>query len=270
MRRYALCQLTAAACLLAVTNCSWAGDALETTTEFGITVTTDQIIDSMLEMEGFWPPVRAYIASDRFPVGDAATRRESVEHLKALSRLLSARLASDDDTVGQDLALYVAARLRKYECYRQLRAALHDDALMLKLKNIWERAMDECNGLTPAELEGRLDEVKSRIEEEMKTARCTSETVAKAKPWWDRLAQTKLRIEATSAGRAVMQYEREIESSSPACCELTIDVLDATEWALITKADDRDITRSDFLAAWDTVCKCKTAQAAARSQAGGE
>jgi hypothetical protein len=247
-----------------------AGDALETTTEFGITVTTDQIIDSMLEMEGFWPPVRAYIASDRFPVADAATRRESVEHLKALSRLLSARLASDDDSVGQDLAQYVAARLRKYECYRQLRAALKEDALTLRLKEVWERAMDECNGVPAGELQEKLQELKLRMEQEMQAAHCSAETIGRARPWWDRLAQTKLRIEGTSAGRAVMEYERQIESSSPACCELTVSVLDATEWALITKADGREITRSDFLAAWDTLCKCKGQGAASGSQGGGE
>src|SRR5687767_13753861 len=131
-------------------------EAARTTTELGLTVTADQVLDSMLELDGFWPPVRNYISGEQFKVSDRETRRAAVGRLKQLDEQMSERLLSEDTAVGQDLFDYIAARLRKYEFLRLLAATVADDSTMIALKIEWDRALEDAYTLPESARAERL------------------------------------------------------------------------------------------------------------------
>lgn len=227
-----------------------AQDAIQTTHEFGVTVTADEIIDTIAEMESYWPSVRRYIASDQFKVTDLATRRAAVERLKELDDRLSARLFNDVNSLGLDMFDYLAARNRKTAIWRQLRAVVADDQRMLRLKARWDEAVKETTALPQDQRPPRMQVTVNAMRQWMHDAGIVDETIQRAMPVWDILAQSIARVDATGAGQEVLNFEEEVAAAAVKSSALTFNIIDATEWALISRPDDAVVTRKDFIAAW--------------------
>lgn len=243
-------------------------EAAKTTTELGVTVTANQVLDSMLEMDGFWPPVRNYIGGVRFDVSDPQTRREAVGLLKKIDEQMSERLFSEDVAVGQDLFAYVAARLRKYEFLRRLAATVADDSAMIALKTEWDRALEEVYTLPEAERAARLAANVEAMRPAMRRAGLPDDKLQATLPLWELLAQSTLRVDATDAGRVAVAFECEIVGAKGEAARLVCRIMEATEWALIVKPADEDLSRRHFLAAWDVLDRHSQPRTAAA--AGGQ
>ncbi|MEK6233905.1 MAG: hypothetical protein N2C14_04260, partial [Planctomycetales bacterium] len=65
---------------------------LKTTSEFGVTVTAEDLIGNMYELQQFWPAVRAYLVSKDFKAADLPTRRRAASLLAQVDSSLTKRL----------------------------------------------------------------------------------------------------------------------------------------------------------------------------------
>ena len=228
-------------------------EAAQTTTDLGLTVSAEQVLDSMLEMDGFWPPVRNYICGPRFEVCDREIRQEAVAMLKKIDEAMSERLFSEDLAVGQDLFDYAAARLRKYEFLRQLTATVADDVAMIGLKAEWDRALEEAYLLPEAERPDRLTANAAGMQSAMQRAGLPDEQARLTLPLWERLAEATLRVDGTGAGRVAVAFECEVVQANSEASRLACRIMEAAEWALMVKPADEELARRHFLAAWEAL-----------------
>jgi hypothetical protein len=236
-------------------------DPLKPSTELGITVTPQQVFNSMTEMAAYWPAVRNYVESEKFTAADLATRKLAVERLKQLDARMSARLDSEEEAVGLDFLEYLAARVRKTEAFRQLREAIDNDLAMFRLKTHWDTALAPLERLDDPERSTQIVKLAASMKPRMEVEGLPQQTIARAAPLWEVLAKATVRVDATAAGLAVVQFESEVESAAKPVARLTFSLIEATEWALMTKAANQTITRQDFIAAWEALARFRQPQA---------
>lgn len=235
---------------------------LQPTTEFGLTITPEQLYDAIQETQDFWPPVRAHIAGEEFTVADLETRRQAAEFIADVNDHLHDRLFGDDEAVAMDLMTYLGARLRVFEFYRQLRAAVADDAAMVELKTRWERRLREINELPETERAAQYDDLVASIDTEMQSLEVPDERRAAALPLWQVQVQAIARMNTTGAGRQMLVFEQQVKHSDSALADLIRQVVSSSDWAQITKTKQTSLLRDDFLAAWQTLAEYEAARTA--------
>lgn len=239
---------------------------LQPTTEFGITITPDNLYDAIQETQDFWPPVRAYVAGPHFTVADPSVRREASAFIARVNDHLHDRLFGEDEATALDLMDYLAARLRVYELYRQLRSVLADDALLVTLKNQWEADIRELNVLAEDERIARYDEVIASMRDAMTARGIDGAKLQQATDGWKIMALAIHRMNTTGAGRQMLFFEQQVKSSDRAQAELIRSVVATSDWAQITKSKTTSLNRDDFIAAWEqrTEYEAKAADAVRR------
>lgn len=218
---------------------------LPTTTEFGVTITADQITDAIQESQDFWGPVRSYLASDAFP-GEKAARESAGALLKRVNDELQRRLFDADEPTAQDLIQYLTHRLRKFELYRRLRVELANDAALAALVERWEHAQREIGTLPEAERPERQKGVLALLPDEMAALGVPAEKASQTLPLWQHLAGVQARMCGTEAGKCIMVYEQDAQQLDRAAGEVIGRVAAAADWVLIVRVAGHEIGRADF------------------------
>jgi hypothetical protein len=226
-----------------------AQDQIKTTTEFGVTITPENITDAIQEQQDFWGPVRHYIGTAAFD-GDPAIKADAVAFLKTVHGELQSRLFERDEATAQDLLEYLTMRLRKFALYRQLRGVINDDAAMVALVERWEKAHREINALAIAERPARVQAILALMPDEMAAFGISAEAVKQATPIWDLHAQCIARMSQTEAGKMMIDYERQAKQLDRRVGELVRLIAMAADWALVVKSGNEGIGRTNFEKAW--------------------
>lgn len=248
--------------LVALANSPSRAQDLEPTTEFGLTITPNHLYDAIQETQDFWPPVRAHLSGDSFVVADLETRQQAADFIGKVNDHLHDRLFGDDEATAIDLMDYLAARLRVFELYRQLRAAVSNDSAMTELKTRWERRLREINELPEAERAAQHDELIAYIGTEMESLGLPAERRTAALKVWQVQVQAIARMNTTGAGRQMLVFEQQVKHSEPALADLIRLVVATADWAQITKTKTTSLLREDFIEAWHELAQYEAARTA--------
>lgn len=244
---------TLAALLLCTSSRTYA--QIETTTEYGITITPDQLMNAIAESQGFWPGVRKHIVSDQFAVADPAVRQEAVKFLKRVDSRLADMLFGGDVEQGQALMKYLGARIRKFQMYRELRATVNNDPLMCDLKNKWEVGVREIYKLDADKQEAATQQLLAKIRAGLVAGEVPADAVDRAMAKWSLLDKVMHGMRFSPVGDVMDEIEQEALHSDVAVRNLLASILRAVEWAMVTCPSNRTLKSADFLAAWECCLK---------------
>lgn len=240
----------ACACVLAAGAQVQGNDLIRETTEFGITVSPRQLFDAIHETQEYWPPVRRHITSERFEEADLATRKQAAEFIRQVNNRLADQMFGGDEAASLDLLDYIAARIRLMSIYRELRGEIDADELTLAVKERWEQDIRALHPLSKEERAARLAADDGELHAVYhKLGLCDAHCEACA-DLWRRAAPVAMRLHDTQAGAMMLEYERTLEQGDPQVFALLRQVVLASDWATITKSDERTLRRADFERAW--------------------
>lgn len=226
-----------------------AQDQIKTTTEFGVTITPENITDAIQEQQDFWGPVRHHIGTSAFD-GDATIKTQAVEFLKVVHGELQSRLFERDEATAEDLLNYLTTRLRKFAVYRQLRSTIKNDTALAALVERWEKAHRDINGLAAEERPARVKAILILMPDEMAAFGLEKDSIQQSMQLWDLHAQCIAKMAQTSAGKMMIEYEHQAKQLDRQVGDLVRLIATAADWALITKSGAESITRADFEKAW--------------------
>ena len=245
-------------CVLVATTVAPAQDDRQPTTEWGITITPDQLDDAIQETQDFWGPVKKHIASGDFAAATPETRQQAVAFLKRVHDELYQRLFERDEATAQDLLDYVGLRLRKFVLYRQLRETMGDDAAFVGLWERWERAQRDIHSLPEADRAPRVKATLALLPDDMSAAGMSAEKIDQAMKIWEFQAQCMSRMAKNEAGKTMLAFDRETKKAEPQLGELVRAISAASDWTLITKNGKKSVTKADFIKAWEELAQLKS------------
>ena len=230
----------------AVPSLSRAADAVLTTTELGVTVTSKELFDALHESNNFWPVVQRHVLSDDFPSGDAVSRREAAAIISKVRSLLHEQLFGRDDAAAEDLLNYVGWSLRRARFYRELRDLIADPAATVQLRDTWQHAYRlHVAPDKPYQVEPLLAAIRPQLE----ALGLPAEKHARAVELFGLIGACAARMEATEAGQLIRQIDRDLGNTPTG--ELVRSIVAAADWAAIIKPLDEVPRKKHFLAAWD-------------------
>ncbi|MBX9789476.1 MAG: hypothetical protein K2Y37_11220 [Pirellulales bacterium] len=223
-----------------------AADAVLTTTELGVTVTSKELFDALHESNNFWPVVQRHVLSDDFPTGDAASRREAAAIISKVRSHLHEQLFGRDDAAAEDLLNYVGWSLRRARFYRELREVIGDPTATVQLRDTWQDAYRlHIAPDKPHRVEPMLDAVGPQLD----ALRLPAEKHARAVELFGLIGACAARMEATEAGQLIRQIDRDLGDTPTG--ELVRSIVAAADWASIIKPLDEVPRKKHFLAAWN-------------------
>ncbi len=242
-----------------------AQDDLQPTTELGVTVTPDHIFDAIQETTDYWPPVRAYVAGDKFQVSTPASRKATAAFLKQAHSFLHDQLFEKDDATAMDLIDYLAWRIRKFVFLRQVREMLDDDSLLIVLKDDWEQLQRDANELPIERRAAAHAAIPAEMSRRLLVAGVGGPQVEKIVDLWRQIAICVEHMDATEAGQGMLAFEQQAKNLDRSTATLIRDVVSAAEWTLIIKPSGTLAAHTDFRPAWDSLSKIRAAHTAATS-----
>jgi hypothetical protein len=243
--------------LLAATTSIARAQDFATTTEFGVKITSENILDAIQEAQDFWAPVLEYLGSEQFAVADPAMRKQTIEFFTRLHEALYKQLFEGDEASARDLLDYLCTRLRKIVLYQQLRTAMNDDAALVTMMERWERGYREVSSLPAEERAVRVQGLLDMMPREMETLGLSAEARDKAMPLWKLQAQCMARMYVTRAGAIFAKFEQEARGFDRPVGELLRNIATAADWAMITK-EGKNASRADFERAWKSLAELRT------------
>ena len=223
-----------------------AADAILTTTELGVTVTSKELFDSLNESNNLWPTIQRHMLSDSFTTGDAATRKEAAAVISDVRSQLHDRLFGQDEAAAEDLLNYVAWSLRRARFYRELREVIGDPTAMNRLRDTWQQAYrthvapDKVYDVGPL-----LTAVRPQLE----CLELPADKHARSLELFELIGACAARMEATAAGQLIRQVDRDLGDTPTG--DLVRKVVAAADWAAIIKPADVVARKKHFLVAWD-------------------
>jgi hypothetical protein len=243
-------RLLGCCCLWFLAFGSAGAQELETTTEFGVTITPSDITDAVSETQDFWTPVLKYIGSDQFDVAESAIRKQTTEFFNRLHESLYKQLFEGDEEQARDLLDYFCLRLRKIALYRKIRVAVKDDATTVALMEQWEKTFREIQLLPAADRQARVEAMVKLMPDEMAARGVSAEGSSQAQQQWTLLGECMSKMYRTKAGALISKFEVEARQLERPVGELLRKVVTAGDWALITKAGSASAKRADFERSW--------------------
>lgn len=240
-----------------------AQDDLQPTTELGVTVTPDDIYDSIQETTDFWPPVRAYVGGARFEVSTPEARKATEAFLKQAHTFLHDQLFEKDEATAMDLINYLSWRIRKFAFLRQMREVLNDDALLAALKDDWERLQREANDLPNDQQQAARTAIPTAMASRMNAAGVEQQQSDQVLEMWRQIAVCVEHMDATESGQGMLEFEEQAKALDLTTATLIRDVVSAAEWTLIIKPAGTLVEHTDFRPAWDGLLKLRAAHTAA-------
>jgi hypothetical protein len=225
-------------------------DALRTTTEFGITVTPEDLTDAIEETQQFWEPIRLLVGSKDFEAGDLETRKQAMDLFTQVQEGIYKQLFEGDEAAAQDLVDYLGLRIRKFIIYRDLRKAMSEDLALAQLVERWERAHRDINALPKEEWSKRRQAVLELIGEEMKSLGLSEAQRVATQPIWETLNQCIVRMNDTQTGGMMIGFEHKARQMDRPVGELLRNVINAGDWAMIKKTGKEPLGVEDFKSSW--------------------
>lgn len=230
-------------------------------TEYGVTITQDEIISAIQESQEFWAGVRRHMTSDKFAVADPKLRATAAKFLKDVDAKLAERLFSNDPKVAQDLLDFLAGRLRKFHMYRKIRDIVGDDALVCRVKEHWEMGHRGVCLKPEAERAAACKQLLAETESMLTAAHLDPAKVQKTMTVWHDLCHNMDKLHNTGVGGMMQDCETVVRTGDPKLKELLAGVVRAADWALIVKTD-KPVKTADFIVAWESCLKFDQQQAA--------
>ncbi len=242
------------------------GQDLPTTTEHGITIGPDELVAAIQESQDFWGPVRTYLVSPDCTALTQVEREQAVAFLKRIHEGLQQRLFDRTEADAIDLVNYLSHRLRMFEVYRGLRAAIADDALTVGMIQEWEKAFREIHTHPVDQRAPKISALVTRMEGRMQAAGLEAAKVAAAQKLWVVQADVVEKMSTTGAGQMMIDFE------ILGCTEVTIpvgqfllDVSSAADWVVITREPATTIGREHFVKAYSELAELRTKYASVTS-----
>jgi hypothetical protein len=226
---------------------------LPTTTDYGITITPDDLTTAIQQSSDFWGPVGKHLGSAECKISDAAKRKEATQFLKKVHDSLHNRLFEQGDEVAMDLINYLGIRLRMFEVYRKIRATIGDDAVTYVLIDRWGYDFRVLHLLPQDQQPAKIAELLARMNEEMKAAGVDDAKAAAAAALWTVQADVIQKLAATGAGQMMLDFERQGFGLEKSVGDLLADISLAAEWAQLANVPTAEIGREDFLKAWGSL-----------------
>jgi hypothetical protein len=231
---------------------------IQTTTEFGITITPEQVMDAIQESADFWPPVNKLIAGDQFKVGEPWAREKAASFIKRVQDHLYEQTMSEEEKVVLDLIDYLTCRMRMIELYREMRKVVGDDLTVAQLKAEWERQYRDARSLPEAECALVQAKIVSNMRREMEIAAVKADALEPAMKIWERLAECTVRLNGSQTGLAILEYEKEAKAAEVKVGVIIRDVVAAADWALVSRKEGTTASKEDFNRAWQELKPMRT------------
>lgn len=242
---------------------STAQDDLQPTTELGVTVTPDNIYDSIQETTDFWPPVRAYVGGDRFEVATPESRDATEAFLKQAHTFLHDQLFEKDEATAMDLIDYLTWRIRKFVFLRQMRELLADDTLLIAMKDDWERLHREVKELPAEKQTAARAAIPGAMHDLMTASGVAKPQSDQVRKLWLQIDVCVAHMDATESGQGMLEFEEQAKALDRTTATLIRDVVSAAEWTLITKPNGTLAEHTDFQPAWNELLELRAAHTAA-------
>lgn len=219
-------------------------EPIQPSTELGVTVTPDDIFNSLEETLSFWPAVRRHITSGELKGTETAHCLEADACIGVVQDQLHDRLMGADQQEAMDVIHYLTWNIRRTHFFRELRQTVGDKhAVRLRAAvyaPIWEAedtATPDRAVLTSA-AEPALKELGLAIDKE-----------ARARELLESIATCLVAMEATEAGRLIRSAEFALTGQP--CAETARRIVSAADWASVIKETDTPTRREHFIAAWE-------------------
>jgi hypothetical protein len=241
-----------------------ADEPLQTTTEFGITVTADELAAAIQEMEDFWGSMHAYLSGKDFTQGDESSRRQTLKFFNSVQEGFYKKLFDGGDEHVVDLVDYLSLRLRKFAMYRRLRETVDNDAVLAELVEHWERSHRDCNALPADEQAERLAKLLEQMNHEMQRLGVPDERRAEASAVWSLQADCFARMNGTEAGKMMIGFEHQARELDRPSAELIRQVANAIDWATITKPESASLTVARFKTAQGDLARMRNARVSSK------
>ncbi|HEX3871762.1 MAG TPA: hypothetical protein VHV77_15065 [Pirellulales bacterium] len=228
-----------------------ADEPLKTTTEFGITITPNDLSEAIQETQDFWEPVLHYLGTSQFEsASDADARKQIVAFFTGMHEGFYERLFEGDDANVNDLVDYLGLRLRKFMMYRQLRELISDDTVLAQLIERWERANRDINALALGDRPARVAAVLAQMSDEMKAVGVSEVASLRALEIWELQTQCFERMAETGTGAMMIVFERKARQMDRSTGEVIRQIASAADWATVKKARGKSLGLDEFKAAW--------------------
>ncbi len=231
--------------VLAADRC-FANDAFQTTTELGVTVTANDILDAMEESSSFWPAVRRYIVSSDFKAADQVSRIAADRCIGQVQDQLYNRLMGGDDAAAMDVIHYITWSIRRNHFLRELRDTVGDAEAVGRLRSIW------CENFSSALGRGTIADLQplaAQMEPRLKLLGLPNERQTQVLSLWRSLGTCMLQLEETQTGKLLRETDRTLAGRPEA--DLVRRIVTAADWACAMKTHSGPAVRADFISAWD-------------------
>lgn len=222
---------------------------IETTTQFGVTVSPEDIWTAADESRLFWAHIRKTVGSDEFLVGHDELRGQALAALRATDRLLVERALNDNHL--PDVIEFLSTRIRRYTIYRQLRRTLNNDPVCCRMIDTWEAGRWHISSLPPEE---RAEASKKQLEEfrqTMLTKEVPANRQSEVMELWQRQADCQDHMLSLETCQGLIDLQSRLAAHDPALRNVLRRVSLAADWALITRPARSPCPRcEEFLNAW--------------------
>jgi hypothetical protein len=227
---------------------SRAQDAFETTTELGVTVTAEDILDTFDQWAAFWPVVCKYIDSPQFTAADEAVRRDAGAYLRQVRDELYGRLMGDDQAAGADLIRYVQWNVRRAHFLRELKGTASNREAAAQLRGLW------YGSFSLAALSSRTIDPKvlpGEIESQFKPLGPAGQRHQQQTDLYASIATCLARMQATQTGQVLLALSQSLQGQRHA--DLVRKIVAAADWACVMNPRQGPPRRDDFVAAWEAL-----------------
>ncbi len=214
-----------------------------TTTELGLTVTHDEILDTFDRCADFWPAVCRHVERQGDSIASDPARTAAVAIIRQTQSELHNRFFASE--VGaQDAIAYTSWGLRRAALYRRVDKLVDDRNTLIQLRVLWQTYVHEPAG-PPVDLP---DQIASKTAEAVASLQLDAPTAEQIVQVSRDIARCVLAMEATSTAKFLRQAAH--QTNNPQARDLLHDIVDAADWALLMDSGQGRFGVTQFKAAW--------------------
>lgn len=216
-----------------------------TTTELGITVTQEEILDDFNRGAEFWPAVCRYIEQRGTSMADDPTRAAAVAIIRQTNVALHRQFFDTDEQGALDVIRYTSWSLRRAAISRLAAALVNDRQSVLALRDSWQRTWTEAGDKSP---EALADLMARRTQEALAPLALDLGTAEQITQLSRRLAVCMHEMQATETAEILRGAERHANNEQTR--DMLRGIVDAADLASISRAGGDHLGIAHFKSAW--------------------
>ncbi|MBX9792324.1 MAG: hypothetical protein K2Y37_25775 [Pirellulales bacterium] len=232
-------------CLFNPTTSARGDDAAAnwTTTELGVTIKHDQILDAIDRCAEFWPQVCRHIEKHGDSMAEPGARAAVVAVIRRTQFELHKQFFASDE-LARDAIDYTSWGLRRAALYHRVDELLNDRDVLIRVRAAWQNALTDVRSLDdlPTEIARRTTETAAELRLDLARTQQLVQTSGE-------IAHCMMAMESTSTAKLLRQAER--LTNNPQARNLLHDVIDAADWAHLTDSGEGRFGAAQFRAAWN-------------------